>query len=142
MKKILLSALLALFTVNTAIAAHPQCGETELAQVMGDMKDNMKAIKKAVKSDDSESLDTTVTKLLNNIQKSEKLVPLTITDKKELTAEQKSELADYKKGKQALHEAATELSQATTAEQRKAALGKIGKAAKKGHKAFKMDCDE
>ncbi|WOH35916.1 cytochrome b562 [Thalassotalea fonticola] len=142
MKKILLSAILSLTFINSAFAAHPQCGETELANIMGNMKDSMKAIKGAAKSNDIEKLNSVANQLLASVQKADQYVPLTITDQKQLTAEQQQKFADYKNGIAKLEQAVTALTAATNAAERKAALGQIGKAAKKGHKAFKMDCDE
>lgn len=142
MKKILLSAILSLSFISSAFAAHPQCGETELANIMGNMKDNMKAIKGAAKANDIEKLNLVAKELLASVQKADQYVPLTITDQQQLTAEQQTKFDDYKKGIAKLEKAVTSLTTATNAAERKTALASIGKAAKKGHKAFKMDCDE
>ncbi|WNC68157.1 cytochrome b562 [Thalassotalea nanhaiensis] len=142
MKKLLLSTILSISFISSAFAAHPQCGETELANIMGNMKDNMKAIKGAAKADDFEKINAIAKQLLVDVQKAEQYVPLAISDKKELNQEQQKEFDDYKNGIANLEKAVTSLTTATNIEEQKAALGKIGKAAKKGHKAFKMDCDE
>ena len=142
MKKILLSTLLSFFTLTSAYAAHPQCGETELASIMSDMKDDMKAIKKAAKAKDSAQITTVAEQLLSTVQKADQYVPLSISDSKALTAQQQQEYDDYKQGIQSLEKAVLALTKASSMDEQKAALGKIGKAAKKGHKAFKMDCDE
>ncbi|QBY04754.1 hypothetical protein E2K93_10315 [Thalassotalea sp. HSM 43] len=141
-KKVLLGALISLSTMSTAFAAHPMCGETELARIMSDMKNNMKAIKNSFKRGEQELLDDAAKALLSNIRESDTLVPLSISDKKELSEEQKKQFNDYQKGMAALEEATMELIAAKDDAERKAAIGKIGKTAKKGHKAFKMDCDE
>ncbi|WNC72880.1 cytochrome b562 [Thalassotalea psychrophila] len=142
MTKILLSAILSISFISSAFAAHPQCGETELANIMGNMKDSMKAIKGAAKSDDFEKINSIAKELLISVQKADQYVPLAITDQKELSAEQQQKFNDYKNGIANLEKAVTSLTNATNTAEQKAALGKIGKAAKKGHKAFKMDCDE
>ncbi|MDG1734167.1 MAG: cytochrome b562 [Thalassotalea sp.] len=142
MKKILLTLVLSFTTLLSAQAAHPQCGETELATIMGEMKDDMKAIKGAAKAKDSDKVTLIAQQLLVTVQKADAYVPLAISDKKELTTQQQAKFDDYKKGVSALEKAVTELTLAKTADEQKAALGKIGKAAKKGHKAFKMDCDD
>ncbi|TRX52824.1 cytochrome b562 [Thalassomonas sp. M1454] len=142
MKKILLTLALSFTTLVSAHAAHPQCGETELAKIMGEMKDDMKAIKGAAKSNDTIKVSALAQDLLITVRKADDYVPLVISDKKELTAAQQAEFDDYKKGMAALEDAVTELTMAKTADEQKAALGKIGKSAKKGHKAFKMDCDD
>lgn len=144
MKKLLISSFVCALCVSAPAMAndvHPMCGETELAGIMGDMKDNMKAYKKAMKAGDSEAMNAVVTDLLANIEKSDGLVPLQISDDKNLTAEQQADFEKYQKGMVFLQESVEALSQATTDEERKAALGNIGKASKKGHKGYKMDCD-
>lgn len=142
MKKLLLCTFLSLFTLSFAHAAHPQCGETDLANIMGDMKDSMKAIKGAAKAQDTEKVSALAKELLESVQKADQYVPLNISDKKELTAEQQQKFEDYQHGMEILEKAVTELASATTSDAQKVALGKIGKVAKKGHKAFKMDCDD
>ncbi len=142
MKKILLTLILSFTTLVSAQAAHPQCGETKLAKIMGDMKDDMKEIKGAAKSQDTIKVSAIAQDLLMTIRKADAYVPLAISDKKELTAAQQAEYDDYKKGMEVLEDAVTELTMAKTADEQKAALAKIGKAAKKGHKAFKMDCKD
>lgn len=142
MKKLLLCTLLAFSTISSAFAAHPQCGETELANIMGDMKDSMKAIKGAVKANDTDKVSVLAKELLSTVQKADQYVPLNITDKKELNAAEQQEYQDYQQGIELLEKAVNELAVATTPDQQKEALGKIGKVAKKGHKAFKMDCDD
>lgn len=142
MKKLLITALLSFVTLTSANAAHPQCGETELAEIMSSMKDNMKAIKAASKEKDSAKISEIAAELLVHVQDSAKYVPLAISDKKELTAQQQADFDKYQKGMKALEKAVLELKNATSFEQQKAALGLISKASKKGHKAFKMDCDD
>lgn len=142
MKKILLFTLLSFFTLTSANAAHPQCGETELASIMSDMKDDMKAIKKAAKTDDSAQLTTIAQQLLITVQRAVQYVPLSISDTKTLSTEQQQQYDDYKQGIQSLEKAVLALTKASSVDEQKSALGQIGKAAKKGHKAFKMDCDD
>ncbi|WP_394172786.1 cytochrome b562 [Thalassotalea litorea] len=144
MKKLLISSFVcALAMSGQALAndVHPMCGETELAGIMGDMKDNMKAYKKAMKDGDTDAMNAVVKDLLANIEKSDGLVPLQISDNKNLTAEQQADFEKYQQGMAFLQESVEALSNATTDDERKAALGQIGKASKKGHKAYKMDCD-
>ncbi|QDP00273.1 cytochrome b562 [Thalassotalea sp. PS06] len=145
MKKLLISSLICAVAFSSQAMAndvHPMCGETELADIMGDMKDNMKAYKKAMKAGDTEAMNAVVTDLLANIDKSDDLIPLQISDNKELSAEQQADFEKYQKGMAFLQGAVEELGKATNDDERKAALGKIGKASKQGHKAYKMDCED
>ena len=143
MNKVIIPVVLSslLFTAPS-FAAHPMCGKTELAETMGDMKSNMKAIKKAVKMGDIKQVTTIANELLTQVNQSYDLVPLAISDKKELSAEQQADFKNYQKGMKSLKTAVTELTEATDVASIKAALGKIGKASKKGHKAFMLDCDD
>lgn len=142
MKKILIPVLLSTIAFSTpSMAAHPMCGKTELAQIMDDMKDHMKAVKKAVKAGDMDKLGSIADQLLAAVDNSYNLVPLAISDKAELTEDQKGDFANYQKGMKYLKGAIEELKAAKDMGEVKAALGKIGKSSKKGHKAFKMDCD-
>jgi len=61
---------------------------------------------------------------------------------KELNDEQKLDFKKYQNGIEFLNKALQELASAKNIEQVKTALGNIGKASKKGHKNFKMDCDK
>ena len=143
MKKIITSIATVLVLLSpAALAAHPMCGKTELADVMGGMKDNMKAVKKAVKAGDIAKVNAIANDLLNAIDKSTNLVPLAISDKTELSAEQEADFKKYQKGMEFLKSAVADLASAKDAGAVKMALGKIGKASKKGHKAYKMDCDD
>jgi len=142
MKMKLVLALSAALLSAPSFAGHPQCGETELAGVMGDMKDAMKAYKKALKSGDDAKMTQVSSDLLAMIDKSVELVPLKITDQKELNAVQQAKFEKYKKGMSYLKEAVTKLHNAKDVDAKKAALKMIGKASKKGHKAFKMKCDD
>ncbi len=142
MKKIIMTIALSLLTLSTANAAHPMCGKTDLADLMDTMKDNMKAIKTATKANDTDKVNAIAQELLTTVKKADQFVPLTITDKPELTPAQQADFEKYQKGMKFLEKAVTELTNAKTAEEQKAALAVIGKSAKKGHKAFKMDCDK
>jgi len=142
MKMKLVLALSAALLAAPSFASHPQCGETELAGVMGDMKDAMKAYKKAFKAGDDAKMTQVSSDLLKMIDKSTDLVPLKITDKKELNAAEQAKFEKYQKGMNFLKEAVTKLHNAENADAKKAALKMIGKASKKGHKAFKMKCDD
>lgn len=126
----------------SAFAAHPMCGKTDLAEAMDGMKDSMKAIKKAVKKGDTAKVSEIATNLLNSVEKAQNFVPLAISDSKELNAEQQKDFDSYKKGMTYLKDAVTELASAKDIASIKMALGKIGKASKKGHKAYKLDCDD
>ncbi|WP_371376590.1 hypothetical protein [Thalassotalea aquiviva] len=142
MKKLLLGTLLTLMSVSSAFAAHPQCGKTELAEIMDIMKDDMKAIKAATKAKEQDKVTALAEKLLVSVQKADAYVPLKISDSKELNAQQTEQFNDYKKGMELLTKAVVELTKADSIEAQKIALAVIGKSAKKGHKAFKMDCDD
>lgn len=142
MKKLIIGAALALSVVTTAQAAHPMCGKTDLADNMGKMKDAMKGYKKAMKAGDEETMATIVNELTSVIEKAKDQVPLAISDKETLTDEQKADFEKYQKGMMFLAEAVKQLGQADDEMTRKVALKAIGKASKKGHKAFKMDCDD
>ncbi|MFD2168056.1 cytochrome b562 [Thalassotalea euphylliae] len=143
MKKTTISVALASFLfAMPAMAAHPMCGKTDLADIMGNMKDQMKVIKKAAKTGDMATLNETAQKLLAQVEKADSYVPLAISDKKELDATQQADYEKYQKGMGFLKQSVEELIAAKDPAAIKAALGKIGKSAKKGHKAFKMDCDD
>ncbi|NMP29931.1 hypothetical protein HII17_00030 [Thalassotalea sp. M1531] len=143
MKKLIVPVLLSsLAFAAPSMAAHPMCGKTELADVMGDMKDQMKAVKKAAKSGDIAKVTAIANELLASVDKADQYVPLVISDKKELNATQQADFKDYQNGIKFLKGAVTDLASAKDIGAIKMALGKIGKASKKGHKAFKMDCDK
>ncbi|SES64240.1 cytochrome b562 [Thalassotalea agarivorans] len=141
MKKLTL-LLSALLLSTSALASHPQCGKTDLAEVMDEMKDSMKAYKQAFKASDEAKMAAVVEQLLQQIDKAETLVPLQISDQATLTAEQQAQFEKYQKGMAYLEKSVLTLKDAKTADERKAALNAIGKSSKKGHKAFKMKCDD
>lgn len=142
MKTLIITIFLSLLTLSTAQAAHPQCGETELSSLMGEMKDSMKAIKTAAKAENTAEVTLKAQSLLTQVKDAYAHIPLVISDKTELSTEQKQQFNDYKKGLEKLESAVKELIAAKTAKEQKQALGKIGKSAKSGHKEYKMDCDE
>jgi hypothetical protein len=142
MKNVIITIFISLLTLSTAQAAHPQCGKTELSSLMDEMKDSMKAIKTAVKASNTAEVTLKAQYLLTQVKDASAYVPLTISDKKDLSAGQQKQFVDYKKGLEQLESAVEALVVATTAKEQKQALGKIGKAAKSGHKEYKMDCDE
>lgn len=142
MKKVILGIALSLSVIASAQAAHPMCGKTDLADNMGKMKDAMKGYKKAMKSGDEAAMASNVAELAKLVETSADQVPLAITDKAELTDEQKADFEKYQKGMMLLAEAVKQLGQADDEMTRKVALKAVGKASKKGHKAFKMDCDD
>ncbi|REL30462.1 cytochrome b562 [Thalassotalea euphylliae] len=143
MKKMIVPVVLSALAFSTpSYASHPMCGKTELADLMGDMKGSMKAVKKAVKSGDIEKVSMIANELMTAVNQSTDLVPLAISDQKTLTAKQQADFKKYQKGMEYLKSAVSELAQAKDLPAIKSALGKIGKASKKGHKAFKMDCDD
>ncbi|WP_448548017.1 hypothetical protein [Thalassotalea fusca] len=141
MKKTLATLLLATTFLAPAYAAHPQCGETELSGIMGDMKDAMKAYKKALKENDTSKQLEITGNLLTLIDQGSELIPLQISDNLSLTEEQKGLVEKYKKGMKKLKDAVVQLSEANNPMAKKAALKLVGSASKQGHKAFKMDCD-
>lgn len=142
MKKLIIGAALALSVIASAQAAHPMCGETDLAENMGKMKDAMKGYKKAMKAGDEAAMAGIVADLTSAIESAKDQVPLAISDKSELDDKQKADFEKYQKGMMLLAEAVKQLGQAEDDMTRKVALKAIGKASKKGHKAFKMDCDD
>ena len=143
MKKLIVPVVLSALAFSApSFASHPMCGKTELAELMGDMKDSMKAVKKAVKSGNIDEVSNIANNLLTAVNQSTDLVPLAISDQQNLSAEQQADFKKYQKGMEYLKSAVTELASAQDLPAIKAALGKIGKASKKGHKAFKMDCDD
>ena len=142
MKKTLATLILAGSLLAPAYASHPQCGKTELASIMGDMKDAMDDYKKAFKANDTAKQLEVTGNLLTLIDKSADLVPLQISDNLSLSDEQKGLVEKYKKGMTQLRDAVEQLSKADNPLAKKAALKLVGKASKQGHKAFKMDCDD
>lgn len=142
MKTKILAAITGLMMLSPAYASHPQCGKTELAETMGEMKDAMKAYKKAFKSGDDKATAEISESLLSMIDKASKNIPLKISDSETLSVVQKNKVEMYKKGMKKLKDAVIQLNKAENKEAKKAALKLIGKASKKGHKAFKMKCDD
>ena len=142
MKKTLATLILATTFLTPAYASHPQCGKTELASIMGDMKDAMDDYKKAFKANDTAKQLAVTADLLKLIDKGSELIPLQISDNLSLTDEQKGLVEKYKKGMKQLKDAVVKLSEADNPLAKKAALKLVGKASKQGHKAFKMDCDD
>ncbi|WP_371187991.1 cytochrome b562 [Thalassotalea maritima] len=140
-KNIALASLLSISFLPSAFAAHPMCGETPLAEVMGNMKDDMKIIKQSLKAGDEQAVKQAAQSLLANIRQGDTLVPLSVADNEQLNDEQKAKFNQYQRGMADLESATMELIRAQDNTARKQALAKIGKLAKKGHKAFKMDCD-
>lgn len=140
-KKIFPLVLCALLA-TPAYAAHPQCGKTELASTMGHMKDAMKAYKKAFKSGDDAKMNTVANELLKQVRQADAFIPLTINDSLQLNSDQQGKFDQYRQGMSVLEKAVVKLTQADDKNSRKAALALISKASKKGHKAFKMDCDD
>ncbi|AWB65891.1 hypothetical protein C2869_05295 [Saccharobesus litoralis] len=140
MKKLLLTCLLTLCFLPTTYAAHPQCGKTELSSVMKDMKDALKGYKTAMKKQDEAGMKTHSQALYDLSVKSKEYVPLSISDKSSLSAEEKAKYAKYQKGMDMMAKAVKKLMNATDDATRKAALAVIGKGNKQGHRNFKMKC--
>ena len=120
-----------------------QCGETKLTEQMKDMKDHLQAYKKASESGDWDAMK----------ENREALMTLTLESKKELPykahgkpkAEQEKMQANYKKGMTRLESLLADLEAAELAKDSdgvKKMMKEIGGHTKKGHKAFKQDCDE
>lgn len=140
MKNILFSVLLTLSFLPSAFAVHPDCGKTELTDVMKEMKDALKGYKKALKQNDESAMKTHSQSLYDLSLKSKDYIPLRVSDKKALSAEEKTKYAHYQKGMEKMAESVKALINATDNDARKKALAVIGKGNKKGHKAFKMKC--
>ncbi|MDX1320677.1 MAG: cytochrome b562 [Oceanospirillum sp.] len=120
-----------------------QCGKTELAEQMKEMKDHLKAYKKAAKSEDWAAM----------AENREALLELTISAKEEMPfkAQGKPEQAqqkmqgNYQKGMTRLEDLLAQLETAETAkdaDQVMDVMQQIGKQSKKGHRAFKQKCDD
>lgn len=142
MKKIIFSLALSFALLPNAYATHPQCGKTELADIMEDMKDALKGYKKALKQGDEAAMKNHSQSLYDLSLKSKDFVPLKITDKTDLSAEEKAQYAKYQKGMELMAESVKKLMDAKDEASRKTALAAIGKGNKKGHKAFKMKCKD
>ena len=142
MKNWIVAILLTVGISGQAIAAHPQCGETQLADIMADMKKAMKAYKGGLKANDTDAMAKAAQQLKDLIAKSDGLIPLQISDNAELDKAQQQDYKMYQKGMKMLAGAIEKLAAANGQAERKEILGKIGKLSKKGHKSFKMDCDD
>lgn len=140
MKKIILATLLTVSTMTSAYAAHPQCGKTELSEIMEDMKDTLKDYKGALKAKDEAGLRNSADKLLKLAMKSKEHVPLTISDKKSLSSSEQAKFTKYQKGMEKMIDSIKSLAAADNDKSRITALKAVSAGSNKGHKAFKMDC--
>ena len=141
MKKLSLFVFLTGLSIG-AQAAHPQCGKTPLSDLMDDMKDSVNVIKKSLKADNIGAVNTEAKKLLTIVSNAKKHVPLQVSDKKSLNAEQKAQFSDYQKGMDMVAEKIQLLVQAKDKKAGMNALKEVSKVTKSGHKDFKMDCDD
>lgn len=120
-----------------------QCGETVLADQMSEMKDHLKAYKKAAKSEDWDAMAENREALLELTVAGQSETPLKAQDKPEQAREKMQ--ANYKKGMQNLESLLNQLAEAEAAQDADKVedlMKQIGKQSKKGHKAFKLKCDD
>lgn len=120
-----------------------QCGKTELAEQMKEMKDHLKAYKTAAKSDNWAAM----------AESREALLKLTLSAKTEMPYkaqgkpqnEQAKMQGNYKQGMEKLEGLFNQLADAEAAkDSAKVAdlMEQVGQQSKKGHKAFKQKCDD
>ncbi|KMT65052.1 cytochrome b562 [Catenovulum maritimum] len=141
MKRVLLASLLTLAMVPTSYAASAKCGETPLAEIMGDMKKTMKSLKPALAKGQADEIAQLAGKLESLAEKSIDYIPLKISETKQLNPKQKAQFTKYQEGMKKLASVAKELASAKDDKTRKDLAKQIGKINKQGHRAFKMKCD-
>jgi len=120
-----------------------QCGETKLADHMGEMKDHLKAYKKAAKSGDWAVMADSREALLELSASSKEETPFKAQGKSE--SEQAKMKGNYQKGMEKLEDLLVQLGDAEKAKDSDKVMElmeQIGKHTKKGHEAFKQKCDD
>ncbi len=133
-----LVALPLLFSTPTFADEH-QCEDTQLGSHMKDMKEQLGAYVDAFKADDKAEMQKQLDSLIASVEQGKNLLPQKfkhVTD-----AEKQVKQADYTQGMEKLQVTLNELKQAESKKEIKAALGKIKKHSKSGHKAFRIKCD-
>jgi len=143
-KKTFASTLLtASLLVSGNVMAHgDDCEHSRLGDVMHDMKDSLKAYKRAAKKSDWAAMGearNTLVELSGSVYDEQ---PLKV---KEVSAEERPELIKtYQMGMDRLSELFSQLEQAESAQDKAqvmALLKKLGAHSKKSHKATALDCD-
>lgn len=120
-----------------------ECGKTELASQMKEMKKHLKGYKQASKSGDWTVMSEHRTELQRLTVAGQSEVPYKAHDKSE--AEKQEMTENYKKGMEKLEGLLNQLAEAEAAkdaDQVKQLMKQLGAQSKKGHKAFKLKCDK
>lgn len=169
-KTLLTAALLSACFALPAWADAKHCGETELGEVMEDMKKDLKAYVEAFKADDEAKMQEQVDKLIAASAKSRDLIPLKLKKMDEgkaaggkeaekmdhaqmdhsqmghdmhgMSHETHGEHMKYMQGMDKLSQLLKDLKAAKDKSVKKDLLSKIKKHSKSGHKAFRMKCDD
>lgn len=120
-----------------------QCGKTELASQMKEMKKHLKGYKKASRSDDWDTMATHREALTRLTIDGQDEIPYKAQGKPE--DEKQAMTAKYRKGMEQLETLLEQLAAAEAekdSREVKSLMKKLGAQSKKGHKAFKLKCDK
>ena len=146
--------LLTLFTIPTllsspAMAHASHCENTELDEVMKEMKANFKAYIKAYNSNDNPEMQRQLDKLILSSNKAKERIPLkllghntrSVKAVEDLAPSQQMEHKGYIQGMDDLLAMFDKLKIAQSKKEKKALFSMIKKHTKKSHKEFRKNCD-
>jgi len=132
------SATLMLLTSTEVFAHAEHCEDTELGDLMKSMKDDLKGYVKGFKQSDQKTMQKHLNELISDSKNARTLMPL----KYESQSETSVNIVRYQEGMDKLVELLYELKQAGDDNSAiKPLLAEVKKASKKGHDAFRKDCD-
>ena len=132
------SAGLMLLTSIEAFAHAAHCKDTELGELMKEMKQELKGYVKSFKQSDQTAMQQHLDELIRDSQEAKALIPL----KYENHTSGSVDIQRYQKGMQELLDMLEQLNQAGTDKRRiKALLAEVKQHSKDGHEAFRKDCD-
>lgn len=120
-----------------------QCGKTELAEQMKEMKDHLQAYKKAAKAENWDAMAENREALLELSLAAKEETPLKAADKPESAKAKMTE--NYRNGMSMLEDLLADLETAEKAQDKGQVMDvmeEIGKHTKKGHRNFKLKCDD
>ncbi len=133
-------------TAAAAIALSPitfahsdGCEHTELGETMDQVKDNMRALGNAAKSDDFAGAEEAIAVLMTLADEGKAMTPMKASD----VSDKESFMSGYVKGMEKFEGLLAEAMTAAKAEDKKAlfaALGKMDNLRKSSHRDYKKDC--
>ena len=132
------SATLMLLTSTEIFAHEEHCQDTELGDLMKSMKDDLKGYVKSFKQSDQKAIQKYLNELIADSKNARTLMPL----KYESQSETSIDIVRYQEGMDKLVALLHELKQAGDDKGAiKPLLAEVKQASKKGHDAFRKDCD-